>query len=335
MSTSEAARVFSLDGEQGEDGSFERQKSAFRGSVAEAEAGRYHLYVCYACPWAHRTIIGRMLLGLEDVISMSPVHPFRDDRGWAFPGGEYTDPLNGFSFLSEAYDRTDPSFEGRWSVPVLWDKQEGRIVNNESGDIFRMLSDVFAPLGHGKVELVPDRLRAEMDALNDVLYEELNNAVYQAGFTTNQAIHEERVRTIFARLDALDERLGESRFLFGDTPVETDWRAFTTLVRFDAVYAVHFKCSLGRIAEYPNLWPYLRDLYQWPGIAETVRMDEFRLHYYGTHPEINPSGLLRSRPGWTGTRRPAARASARARSPARTCRAARRRGAARAPRRCG
>ena len=272
---------------------FERQASKFRNAPPEIVAGRYHLYVCWACPWAHRTVIGRMLMGLEDVISMSAVDPIRNDTdGWAFTGGEYTDPINGWSLLGEGYRITDPGFSDRVSVPVLWDKEAGVIVNNESADVLRMLSTDFAPLAEHPVELVPDGLRDDIDELNGRIYDDLNNAVYQAGFTTDQEHYEERVRAMFALLAELDERLAGQRFLFGSEPLETDWRLFTTLVRFDAVYAIHFKCSLRKIAEFDHLWPYLRDLYQQPGIAGTVRLDEIRRHYYCTHPKVNPSGLV-------------------------------------------
>ena len=282
------APTFSL-GTEAREGRFERQVSAFRDKPAALEPGRYHLYVCYACPWAHRTIILRQLLGLEDGISMSAVDPYRDDRGWAFTGGEYTDPVNGFAFLSEAYDATDPAFEGRWSVPVLWDKQEGRIVNNESADLVRILGEL-APAG---ASLYPEAARAEIDRLNARIYDTVNNGVYKAGFATDQAVHEEEVRALFETLADLEELLGERRWLAGtDEPSEADWRLFTTLVRFDAVYAIHFKCAIRRVADHPNLWGYLRDLYQRPGIAETVRMGEIKTHYYTTHPSINPTRLI-------------------------------------------
>jgi putative glutathione S-transferase len=291
-------RSFSL-GEESVEGSFQRQESRFRdvvsadGSTAfPAEAGRYHLYISWACPWAHRTVIGRRLKGLEAAIGMSVVDPVRDDRGWAFTGGEYVDEVNGWSFLSEGYHATDPAFSGRYSVPVLWDKVTRRIVNNESGDILRMLNGGFGELADDRVDLYPAPLRPEIDALDERIYDSLNNAVYKAGFATRQDVYEREARGIFALLDELDARLSTRRFLFGDLPVETDWRLFTTLVRFDAVYAIHFKLSVRRIVDYPNLWPYVRDLYQQPGIADTVRLDEIRRHYYGTHPMINPSGLI-------------------------------------------
>ena len=261
-----------------------------------AEAGRYHLYVSYACPWAHRTVIGRRLKGLEEVIGLSVVDPIRDERSWRFTGGEYVDPVNGFDFLGEAYEATDPDYDGRLSVPVLWDRKTGRIVNNESADILRMFTTGFGDLASDDVDLCPETLRDEIDALNTRLYETVNNAVYVAGFSREQGFYEETVETMFATLDEMDERLADRRFLFGDAPVETDWRLFTTLVRFDAVYNIHFKCSVRKIAEYPRLWPYLRDLYQHPGIAGTVRMDEIRAHYYRTHPSVNPSGIVAAMP---------------------------------------
>ena len=284
-------------------GRFERQPSKFREWVSAdgstpypAQAGRYHLYVSWACPWAHRTIIGRRLCGLEDAIEMSVVDPIRDERGWAFTGGEYVDPVNGFRFLSEAYAATDPAYDGRISVPVLWDTQTGRIVNNESGDVLRMFSTAFADFGTGDVDLYPEPFRDEIDALNERLYEDVNNAVYQAGFARSQEAYEEAVGRIFPALEEMDARLADRRFLFGDAPVETDWRLFTTLVRFDAVYNIHFKCSLRRIVDHAHLWPYARDLYQQPGVAETVRFDEIRAHYYRTHPSVNPRGLVAVRP---------------------------------------
>ena len=285
------------------DGSFRRQVSQFlRWVTADADgefplkAGRYHLYVARACPWAHRTIIARHLMGLEDAIGISFVDPIRDKRGWAFTGGDYTDGVNGFGYLSEAYLATDPSYGARVTVPVLWDKNTGVIVSNESADILRMLHTVFAPLADHPVELWPEPLRDEIDALNDRIYDNVNNAVYKAGFSTSQTVYEHEVAALFATLDDLDERLAGSRFLFGPQPLETDWRLFTTLVRFDAVYQIHFKCSLRKLIEYEHLWPYARDLYQWPGVADTVDFNEIRRHYYLTHPMINPSGLVAVRP---------------------------------------
>jgi glutathionyl-hydroquinone reductase len=296
-----SASTFSLGRESADDGSFRRQESQFRRWVATdsefaPQAGRYHLYVSRACPWAHRTVIARMLMGLEHAIGLSFLDPIRDRRGWAFTGGEYVDDVNGFAFLSEAYTATDPGYEARVTVPVLWDKESGVVVSNESADILRMLGTVFAPFATHPVELVPEAVRADIDELNDRIYDNVNNAVYKAGFARRQDVYELEVRELFALLDELDERLADRRFLFGAEPVETDWRLFTTLVRFDAVYQIHFKCSLRKLIEYEHLWPYTRDLFQWPGVAATVDFDEIRRHYYVTHPMINPSGLIAVRP---------------------------------------
>jgi glutathionyl-hydroquinone reductase len=292
--------AFGIGAAETDDGGFVRQESHFRRWVTAdgssdfpPEAGRYHLYVARACPWAHRTVIGRRLMGLEDAISISFVDPIRDDRGWAFTGGyEYDDPVNGFRFLSEAYQLTEPGFHDRVTVPVLWDRYTGTIVNNESSDILRMLSTVFAPLATHPVELYPPALADQIDELSARIYDSVNDGVYKAGFSTRQRHYERAVLELFATLDELDLRLAERRFLFGSVPLETDWRLFTTLIRFDAVYQIHFKCSIRKITEYPNLWPYLRDLYQWPGIAETVSFNEIRDHYYRTHPALNPSGIV-------------------------------------------
>jgi putative glutathione S-transferase len=295
--------AFKLGRESADDGSFRRQESQFRrwvshepGAEFPVQAGRYHLYVARACPWAHRTIIARGLMGLQDAIGLSFVDPIRDDRGWAFTGGEYVDTVNGFSFLSEAYVESDPAYEARVTVPVLWDGESGVIVSNESADILRMLGTVFAPLAEHPIELYPAALRDDIDELNARIYDDVNNAVYKAGFSRRQEVYEAEVRGLFAMLDELDARLSDSRFLFGPEPVETDWRLFTTLVRFDAVYQIHFKCSLRKLIEYEHLWPYARDLYQWPGVAETVSFDEIRRHYYLTHPMINPSRLVAVQP---------------------------------------
>jgi putative glutathione S-transferase len=298
-----SSSTFSLGRESAGDGSFRRQESVFRRWVSADEdaqfplqAGRYHLYVARACPWAHRTIIARSLMGLEEAIGLSFVDPIRDERGWEFTGGGYVDPVNGFRFLSAAYTATDPAYDARVTVPVLWDKHSGAIVSNESADILRMLGTVFAPIAEHPVDLYPEALRSEIDALEERIYDNVNNAVYKAGFSRSQEVYEREVTALFAMLDELDARLASSRFLFGPAPVEADWRLFTTLVRFDAVYQIHFKCSVRKLIEYEQLWPYARDLYQWPGIAETVDFDEIRRHYYLTHPMINPSGLVATAP---------------------------------------
>jgi putative glutathione S-transferase len=295
------SQAFSIAAETSTDGAFTRQESAFRHWVRSdgstpftPQAGRYHLYVCRACPWAHRTIIARELMGLQDAISISYVDPIREAAGWAFTEpGRYEDPLNGFGLLSEAYARTDPAFSARVTVPVLWDREQAMIVNNESSDVLRMLHTVFAPLAAHPVALAPENLLADIDALNEEMYEPINNGVYRAGFARSQDAYESAVRELFAALDRLDARLGSTRFLFpGGVPRESDIRLYTTLVRFDAVYQIHFKCSVRKLAEYANLWPYLRDLYAWPGFGSTTSFAEIRAHYYRTHPEVNPTGIV-------------------------------------------
>jgi putative glutathione S-transferase len=287
--------------ETDDDGRFVRQQSRFRDRVTadgssgfRAEPGRYHLYVSRACPWAHRTIIVRRLKGLEDVITMSVVDPVRDERGWAFrPGrGHGPDPVNGFDLLSEAYAASDPDFAGRITVPVLWDRETGRIVNNESADVIRMLNSEWDAWGDPSVDLYPAGLRDEIDAVNHVVYETVNNGVYRAGFATTQEAYEEAFDALFATLADLDRRLGGQRYLAGDRITEADWRLFTTLVRFDAVYVLHFKCNLRRVVDHPNLWPYLRELFQVPGVAGTVDLDHIKRHYYLTHDSINPTGIV-------------------------------------------
>jgi len=290
---------FQLGRELSADGCFVRQESAFRRWVTEdgrsgfqAAAGRYHLYACLCCPWSQRAVIGRLLKGLESAISLSYVDPYRDGRGWAFTGGQFTDTVNGFGFLGEAYAATDPSFDGRYSLPVLWDTQTRHIVSNESGEILRMLNAEFGAFAERDVDLYPPAHRAEIDALNALIYENVNNGVYEAGFSHNQAAYEAACDGVFAVLDQLEERLARTRYLVGDTPTEADWRLFPTLVRFDTVYYVHFKVNRRRIVDYPSLWSYTRDLYQQPGIADTVDMDQIKRHYFTTHDMINPSRLI-------------------------------------------
>ena len=287
--------------EQNDQGEFKRQQDTFRGWVTAdgysgypAEPGRYHLYVSWACPWAHRTIIVRKLKQLEDVIGMTPVDPLRDDCGWAFRDGPgYSrDPINKFKFLSEAYLATDPNYRGRVTVPVLWDTKMQRIVSNSDDDIMRMLNREFDRLTDSRIDLYPEDLRSEIDELNTFIYENVNDGVYRAGFATSQEVYESAVRRLFEALDILDARLSRQRYLFGSSLVETDWRLFVTLIRFDAVYHGHFKCNTRRLADYANLFGYLKDLYQYDGIAGTVNFDHIKRHYYMTHDEINPTRIV-------------------------------------------
>jgi putative glutathione S-transferase len=282
-------------------GSFVRQEDAFRDWVTAdgrsgypAESGRYHLYVSLACPWAHRTIIVRRLKGLEDAIGMTVVDPIRDDRGWAFravPGAQL-DPVNGFAFLSEAYTATNPGYHNRVTVPVLWDRKTQRIVSNSDDDIMRMFETEFDAFGNAALDLYPLEHRAEIDRLNERTYERVNNGVYRAGFAVAQQAYEQAAYGVFEMLDELEDRLATRRYLFGARPLETDWRLFVTLIRFDAVYHGHFKCNIRRIVDYPNVWGYLRDLYQIDGIAGTVNFDHIKRHYYITQDEINPTRIV-------------------------------------------
>lgn len=287
--------------EQASDGSFVRQKDAFNDWVTadgrsgfKAQAGRYHLYVSLACPWASRIVIVRKLLGLEQAIGMTVVDPIRDDRGWAFRNGPgYSeDPINGFKFLSEAYLATDPSYHRRVTVPVLWDTQTKRIVSNNDDDIMRMIEVEFKAFATHFIDLYPAQYQRAIDELNQWIFETFNDGVYRAGFATSQAPYERAARRVFQTLDELEARLSTRRYLIGPRPLETDWRFFVTLVRFDPVYYVHFKCNLRLIAQYPNLFGYLRDLYQTDGVAETVNFDHIKRHYYITHDDINPTGLV-------------------------------------------
>jgi putative glutathione S-transferase len=282
-------------------GEFQRQDDAFRDWVSSdsstefpAEAGRYHLYVSFACPWAHRTIITRKLKGLEAAVGMTVVDPVRDERGWAFRDGDgfSQDPINGFKFLAEAYLASNPDYRGRFTVPVLWDKRARRIVNNSEDDICRMLDGALAKFGNGSETLFPPAIEPGHAALAKEIYEDINNGVYRAGFATVQKAYERGCRDVFAALDKCDARLATRRFLFGAEPVEADWRLFCTLVRFDPVYHGHFKCNLRRIVDYPSLSGYLRDLFQWRGVAETVRIDHIKRHYYFTHDDINPTRIV-------------------------------------------
>lgn len=287
--------------EQSDTGEFQRQPDEFRDWVSSdgstsypAVAGRYHLYISLACPWASRTYIVRKLKGLEEVIGMTVVDPVRDERGWAFRDGPgYSqDPVNGFEFLSQAYTATNPHFRGRVTVPVLWDRQTHRIINNCEDDICRMFNNAFDSLGRTDVDLFPADIADEQEKLSDFIYESINNGVYRAGFASKQTPYERACRRLFNALDQLEQRLATSRYLFGSRIVETDWRLFCTLVRFDAVYYSHFKCNLRRILDYPNLQGCLLDLYVQPGIAETVNLDHIKRHYYITHIEINPTQIV-------------------------------------------
>lgn len=289
-------------GEQTEEGAFDRQEDAFRqwvradgSSDFPAAAGRYHLYVSWACPWAHRTAIVRELKGLQGVVGLTSVDPIREEpEGWRFTEGpgHTLDPVNGFKWLREAYLATDPDFRGRVTVPVLWDTQTRQIVSNSDDDLMRMLDREFDAFTDKRLNLVPADLESAIDRLNEQVYETVNNGVYKAGFATRQAIYETAVNELFATLDELEARLAQSRYLFGNAITETDWRLFVTLVRFDAVYHGHFKCNLRKISEYPQLFGYLRDLYQCTGVAGTVDFDHIKRHYYVTHDDINPTGIV-------------------------------------------
>src|SRR5262252_1956500 len=294
-------------GERTPDGHFVRPATRFRNWVTQdgsagptGEAGfpaardRYHLYVALPCPWAHRTVIMRVLKGLEDMVSMSIVEPLYGPHGWWFgtSPGTTPDTVNGARELAEIYLRAEPRYTGRVSVPVLWDKERRTIVNNESAEIIRMLNDAFGRFTNVRTDYYPLPLRAEIDRINAQVYETVNNGVYRAGFATAQDAYEEAFRALFATLDELETRLARQRYLAGGDLTEADWRLFTTLVRFDAVYVGHFKCNLRRIVDYPNLSNYLRELYQIPGIAETVSIDHIKRHYYGSHGQINPTGIV-------------------------------------------
>ena len=292
-------------------GEFVRPQSHFRDWVTadgasgyRAEPGRYHLYVSAACPWAHRTLIFRRLKRLEEAISLSIVDPIISDQGWAFSDapGCIPDTINGFRYLHQAYTRTQPDYSGRVTVPVLWDKQTRRIVNNESSEIIRMFNAAFDAVTDDRTDYCPAPLRAEIDTVNAFVYERINNGVYQAGFAGSQRVYEHAVDRLFAALDEIEARLERSRYLVGDIITEADWRLFPTLLRFDAVYYTHFKCNLRRIEDYPNLSNYVRDLYQVPGVADTVNMDHIKRHYFSSHRHLNPSGIVPKGPALDFTR---------------------------------
>ena len=297
-------------------GRFERSESQMRNWITpdgrpgpsgeggfEAESGRYHLYVSLACPWAHRTLILRKLKGLETMIDVSVVHWFMADNGWTFEetDGATGDTLHQSDYLHQIYTRADPRYSGRVTVPVLWDKERQTIVSNESSEIIRMFNSAFDQVGATDGDYYPEALRPEIDEINAEVYDNVNNGVYKSGFATTQEAYEDAVVPLFQTLDKLERRLADQRYLAGEQVTEADWRLFTTLVRFDPVYVGHFKCNLKRIADYPNLFDYARELYQWPGVAETVDFHHIKNHYYGSHETINPTRIVPKGPfiDWT------------------------------------
>ena len=287
-SSSSSAEIPSLGGVPAttpRSGEFIRQKSRFRGRP-EGGPERHHLYVALACPWSQRAVIARSVLGLGDQLGISYLDPYRDERGWAFTGGRFTDEVNGFSFLAEAYEATVEDYDGRVSVPVLWDKEAGGVVNNESADLVRLFNEWAGG------DLYPEDKRAEIDELNGWIYSELQNGVYRAGFSRSQEAYEAAYRGVFVALPRLDERLATRRYLTGDAITEADWRLLPTLLRFDAVYHTHFRCNGKRLIEYPNLIRYAADLYSRPRIAETFALDEVKRHYYTTHDQLNPKRII-------------------------------------------
>lgn len=289
-------------------GTFQRDTSRFRNWVTpdgsagpsgeggfKAEAGRYHLYVSHACPWAHRTLIFRAIKGLEGLIDVSVVHPDMMGDGWSFDAGfagATGDRLHGARFLRDVYLRANPAISGRVTVPILWDKVRDTIVSNESSEIIRMFNSAFNDLTGNTDDYYPSDLRPQIDAINARIYDEVNNGVYKSGFATTQAAYDAAVVPLFEALDWLDDHLSRNRYLVGDQVTEADWRLFTTLVRFDSVYHLHFKCNRRRIVDYPNLWAYTRELFQWPGVAQTVHLDHIVRHYHYSHDTINPNRII-------------------------------------------
>ena len=283
--------------EKDTNGQFNRQEDSFRSFVRKdsssefpAVANRYHLYASLACPWAHRVIIVRKLKGLEKIIGMTIVDPVRDEKGWRFT--EEPDPINNFEYLKQAYIASDPGFDARVTVPVLWDCIKQKIVNNSEDDLTYMMNTEFEDFSLTQLDLYPENLRTEIGELERIIYENINNGVYQAGFATTQSAYELAVEKLFKTLDFLEDRLSNSQYLFGSQIVECDWRLFVTLIRFDAVYHGHFKCNQRRIIDYPNLYRYMCELYQLDGISSTVNFDHIKRHYYMTHPEINPTRIV-------------------------------------------
>jgi putative glutathione S-transferase len=299
--------VWQEDGSRTKDGHFIRPNAQFRNWITAdgsagpsgeggfpAEAGRYHLYVSLACPWAHRTVIFRKLKKLENVVSMSTVSPDMLQDGWAFNKAEGSsgDDVNGKSKMSEIYLLANPKYSGRVSVPVLWDKKKKTIVNNESSEIIRMFNSAFDAFTNERTDYYPQALRKEIDAVNDLVYPNINNGVYRTGFATSQAAYEQAFRNVFDALEEIEQRLSTQRYLVGNQITEADWRLYTTLVRFDAVYYSHFKCNWRRIEDFPNLSNYLRDLYQVPGVAETTSLEQIKRHYYFSQRKVNPTGIV-------------------------------------------
>ena len=289
-----------------DEGEFKRMESTFRNWITpdgstgptgtdgfNAEANRYHLYVSKACPWAHRTVIFRKLMQLDNIIGLSIVEAEMLEGGWTFSdGGDYIDHLHAYKFMHEVYTRADDNFTGQITVPVLWDKKRNTIVNNESSEIIRMLNSAFNELTGNKTDYYPETLRSKIDKINQPIYDNINNGVYRCGFANTQPAYEKAFDRLFNELDNVENILSENRYLLGKQLTEADWRLFTTLVRFDAVYVGHFKCNLQRISDYPNLSNYLRDLYQMPGIAETVDINYIKRHYYYSHTTINPTQVI-------------------------------------------
>ena len=282
-------------------GKFERQASKFRDNVSNdedakypVESGRYHLYVSLACPWAHRALIFRKLKGLKEHIDVSVVHPEMLDNGWEFKEypGSTGDKLYGFDYAHQIYTKAKPEITTRVTVPILWDKQTETIVNNESAEIIRIFNSGFNALTSNDDDYYPEALRQEIDDINEMVYHDINNGVYKAGFATTQKAYEEAVNALFHALDIVDERLSKQRYLVGSNITEADWRLFTTLIRFDAVYHGHFKCNKKQIADYPNIYGYMKELYQVPGVAETVNFDHIKRHYYFSHTMINPTQII-------------------------------------------
>ena len=292
-------KIISQFPRESSNGSFKRQKSIFRSIIDEEgqykpEKGRYHLYLSYACPWAHRTLIVRELKELDAVVSVSFVNPIRDDKGWCFKSknNQYIDPLNGFSYLMEAYKIMDSKYDMRVTVPVLWDKQTKQIVNNESSDIIIMLNSKFNQYTDSKLNLYPEEMRIEIDEINQYIYTNINNGVYKCGFASSQKVYDSEVDNLFTALNKIELRLKDRKYLVGDSITLSDIRLFVTLIRFDVVYLNHFKTNRQHIYEYTNLWNFVKLLYNNEQIKPTVKFDEIKDHYFKTHPSINPSGIV-------------------------------------------